>query len=184
MAPVGNISPGREENGGFTLLEILVVIVIIAILASMLLPVYAAFLSRMEETRCLANLRTLYLAGSGYLQANESWPQIDNKLITEDPKTYARLWVTALKPFGAPHSSWICPTLQKTFAFPMEAIDKDENYRIDFIGAGFDTNPLTPRISETFPWFKAGVHRRGNLVILANGTTTSLQDLTGATSGN
>ena len=170
---------------GFTILEVVTVIVIIAILATMLLPIYSSFTARAEEARCLANLRNLYVAASGYLQADGSWPQIPAKLIIDDPKTYAKSWVAALAPYGIAHSTWICPTLQHTFGTSMDSLEKTENYRIDFIAAPFDDNPASPRNDPNHPWFieKAGVHPRGNLLILANGTTTSLLDLTGKTLG-
>ncbi len=166
-----------------TILELMVVIVIIAILASMLLPLYGAITARADEGRCLANLRSLYVAASGYLQAAGSWPQIPVNLISSDPHTYARTWVEALAPYGAPHTTWICPTIQRTMGIPIEAIEQTEHYRIDFIATPFDDNPASPRLNPTHPWFieKAGVHSRGNLLILANGTSTSLLDLTGTT---
>jgi prepilin-type N-terminal cleavage/methylation domain-containing protein len=170
----------------FTVLELMVVIVIIAILASMLLPLLSSFTARADEARCIANLKNLYVAASGFLQANSTWPQIPVKLLTDDPPTYAKSWVSALKPYGAPHSSWICPTLQRSFGKPMDSIDEDANYRVDFIAAPFSDNPAAPWQDANHPWFieKAGVHPRGNLLILTNGTTTSLVDLTGKTLGN
>lgn len=175
-----------KRTRAFTILEVLVVVVIIAIIASMLLPVYSSFVARMEESRCLANLRNLYVAASGYLQANESWPQIPVTLMTDEPKTYARSWVAALAPFGAPHSTWICPSLQHLSGISMEALEKDEHYRIDFFATPFDDNPVSPRQAPTHPWFieKAGLHSRGNLLILANGNTLSLKDVTEGKLGN
>ncbi len=169
-----------------TLLEVLVVIVIIGILASMMLPVYSKFTEKAEEVRCLANLKNLYVAASGYLQAAGSWPQIPVKLIADDPKTYARGWVDALTPYGALHKIWICPAMQRTLGISMDAIDLPENYRIDFIATPFNDDPGTPRLNATHPWFieKAGLHSRGNLLILANGTITSLQDLVGPKPAN
>ena len=173
----------RVANRGraFTILELLVVLVIISIIASMMLPVYSSYVARMEESRCIANLHNLYVAASGYLQANGSWPQIPVTLIKDDKTLYAKTWVATLQPYGASHSVWICPTIQRTMGISMDALEKDENYRIDFIAAPFNDNPMTPRLAGTHPWFveKAGVHSRGNLLILANGSTTSLQDLTG-----
>jgi prepilin-type N-terminal cleavage/methylation domain-containing protein len=167
------------RTSGMTILELAVVIVIIAILASMLLPIVSSFNSRAEEARCLANLRNLYLGASGYLQANNSWPQIANDLLISDPKKYAKLWVAALSPFGIPHTAWICPTIQRSLGLPLSEIDKDENYRVDYIGVAFDDQPASPHPEDPYPWFveKAGFHGRGNLLILSNGTTTSLADL-------
>lgn len=162
-----------------TLLEVAVVLVIIAILASMLLPFYGAMQARAEEGRCLANIRNLYVAASGYVNANGFWPQVPFKMSVDQPHAYARLWVEALAPFGTSHSTWICPTLQRRFGIPLAALEKEENYRIDFVPNPFDDNPESPRRAARFPWFmeKAASHSRGQLVILADGTTTALMDL-------
>ena len=162
-----------------TLLELAVVIVIIAILASMLLPAYSGYLSRMEAAKCIANLRSLYVAASGHLLAHSSWPQVPSKMLTEEPVNYAKSWVKALAPFGATHPTWICPTIQHKIGVSMEALEEDENYRIDYIGTPYDDKPGSPHRTPRYPWFleKAGLHGRGNLMILEDGTTTSLGDL-------
>ena len=162
-----------------TLLELAVVMVIIAILASMLLPVYSGYLSRTEGVKCMANLKNLYVAASGHLLANNSWPQIPSKLLTEEPLRYSKSWVNALEPYGAPHPTWICPTRQHKAGVSMEDLEKDENYRIDYIGTPYDDKPTSPHRTPRYPWFleKAGLHGRGNLMILEDGTTTSLSDL-------
>jgi type II secretory pathway pseudopilin PulG len=169
-----------------TILELSVVIVIILILASILLPAYSALAARTDEARCLANLKTLYVAASGYLQSSNSWPQISGDLITTDPTTYATTWVTTLQPYGAPHTSWICPALQRQLGFPIEQIDLPANYRIDYSPTLFSSNAMTPRLVDGHPWFmeKMGIHSRGNLMILANGTAASLADYMTPSTGN
>lgn len=171
----------RERSHlGMTVLELMVVVVIIGIIATMLLPVFAGIQARTSEARCTANLKNLFVGASGYLQANGSWPQIPNTLIGKEDKTYAKLWVAALKPYGVPHESWICPTIQRNFGLPISSISQDENYRVDYIGISFDDQPSSPYPQNAYPWFieKAGFHGRGNLIILSNGSTTSLADLT------
>lgn len=167
------------RTGGMTILELAVVMVIIAILASMLLPILSNLKTRADEAKCLANLRNLFVGASGYLQANSSWPQIPNDLIISDPKKYAKMWVTALSPFGIAHETWICPTIQQAIGLPLTEDDKDANYRVDYIGMAFDDQPSSPHPEDPYPWFveKAGFHGRGNLLILSNGSTTSLKDL-------
>jgi type II secretory pathway pseudopilin PulG len=162
-----------------TILEVAVVLVIISILASMLLPVVSSYRARADEARCIANLRSLYVGASSYLQANGSWPQISNDLIASDAKTYAKMWVAALAPYGIPHQSWLCPTVQNSLNIPLAEIDKDENYRVDYIGVSFNDQPSSPYPEEPYPWFveKAGFHGPGNLLIMSNGTTTSLKEL-------
>lgn len=168
-------------TGGTTILELAVVLVIIAIIASLLSPLYGAWISRSEEARCLANLRNLYIAASGHLNSAGSWPQVPMQMMSVNPHQFAREWVNALESFGAPHSSWICPTLNRNMGTSLEAGEKDENYRIDFVPSTFDDDPTTPRRAGGYPWFveKAASHSRGQLVIFADGSTASLKDLIG-----
>ena len=176
----------QQKNRGFTVLELAVVVVIIGILACMLLPVVARVRARADETTCIANLKNLYVGAAGYLQANEAWPQIPNALLKEDPQSYAKKWVTALSAYGIPHKSWICPTIQRERHESMSSIEDDATYRVDYIGMAFDEKPISPKPEKPFPWFVevAGFHGRGNLIILSNGTTTSLSDMVGARGGN
>lgn len=168
------------KNRGMTVLELAVVLVIIAILASMILPLTAGIKARAEEAKCIANLKNLYVGASGYLQANGSWPQIPNTLIKDDPKGYARKWVATLSAYGISHATWICPTIQRQRGESMATIEDDATYRVDYIGMAFDEKPTSPYPKNPFPWFveMAGFHGRGNLFILSDGSTTSLKDMT------
>jgi type II secretory pathway pseudopilin PulG len=159
----------------------MVVIVIIAIIASMLVPAYGGWRARADEARCLANLRSLFVAASRSLDAAGEWPQIPLKMMIDNPKQHARAWVQALEPYGAPHSSWICPTLQRSFQFPMEDLEKAEHYRIDFVPSEFDDGQNSPRLVGHYPWFmeKTASHARGQLIIFADGTTSSMVDFLG-----
>ena len=56
----------RKRGKGFTLVELLVVIVIIAILAALLLPAIARARALAQRTQCQSNLHQFDLALSGY----------------------------------------------------------------------------------------------------------------------
>ena len=57
----------------FTLIELLVVIAIIAILAAMLLPALSSARASAKSAACLSNLKTIGLAHTMYVDANNGW---------------------------------------------------------------------------------------------------------------
>jgi prepilin-type N-terminal cleavage/methylation domain-containing protein/prepilin-type processing-associated H-X9-DG protein len=61
----------RKTAPGFTLIELLVVIAIIAILASILFPVFSRARAKARQTACLSNVKQLTLAIDMYAQDND-----------------------------------------------------------------------------------------------------------------
>ena len=61
----------RRRDSGFTLIELLVVIAIIAILASILFPVFASAKERARMVKCMSNLRQLAYAMRIYADDND-----------------------------------------------------------------------------------------------------------------
>jgi prepilin-type N-terminal cleavage/methylation domain-containing protein len=61
----------RFKTKGFTLIELLVVIAIIAILAAILLPVFAAAREKARTASCISNLRQIGLASQMYIQDHD-----------------------------------------------------------------------------------------------------------------
>ncbi len=68
--PTMQATPSRFDRQGFTLVELLVVISIIAILAALLLPALASGHTRARRTACLSNLRQVGLAVISYASDN------------------------------------------------------------------------------------------------------------------
>jgi len=60
----------KRQTSGFTLIELLVVIAIIAILASMLFPMFSTAKERARQQKCLANMRQLAMAVLMYANDN------------------------------------------------------------------------------------------------------------------
>jgi len=167
----------RRGKAGFTLLELLVVIVIIGILATLLLPVISTMRARAQRVQCMANLRSLYTATELYIQQNGSWPQIRMSDSDSAEEDYAKAWIATLTPFGPTQKTWICPTTQELMQNP--DLSDPENTRIDYYCTTFDDKPTTPHQWPRQPWFAeiGDVHGNGQLIIFTDGSISELKAL-------
>jgi prepilin-type N-terminal cleavage/methylation domain-containing protein len=168
----------RTERG-FTILEVFVVAVIIAILAALLLPVFSMMRSRAQRVQCMANLKSLYVAAESYVQQYGSWPQIPVSDSDSAEQDYANAWIAALAPFGPTQKTWICPTIQEQLQNP--DLSKPENVRVDYLATPFDDKPITPHQWPKQPWFAetGDVHGNGNLMIFTDGSISDLKTVAG-----
>jgi prepilin-type N-terminal cleavage/methylation domain-containing protein len=64
----------RCRVGGFTLIEMLVVLAIIAVLASILLPVFSRAREKARRTQCISNLVNIATAMKTYWQDHRAYP--------------------------------------------------------------------------------------------------------------
>lgn len=67
-------SAARRGGAGFTLVELLTVIAIIAILAAILLPVFAAVRENARRTSCMSNMQQMYTGLRQYELDNRRYP--------------------------------------------------------------------------------------------------------------
>jgi len=88
---------------GFTLIELLVVIAIIAILASILFPVFAKAREKARQTQCTSNLRQLSMATGMFLQDN-------NSRYPGNSGTDAANWTTAINSYVSAPKMFYCPS--------------------------------------------------------------------------
>jgi len=90
-----------QSKRGFTLIELLVVIAIIAILASILFPVFAKAREKARQTTCLSKIRQLAVAAQMYNQDN------NGRL----PGIKTNPWDTVLSPYlGGNPAMFNCPS--------------------------------------------------------------------------
>jgi prepilin-type N-terminal cleavage/methylation domain-containing protein/prepilin-type processing-associated H-X9-DG protein len=100
----------------FTLIELLCVITIIAILASMLVPAFGTMQAKANSIACSSNLRTIGEAVQLYLQDhNQNFPAINPAV---GPSYYpagypTQTMVQAFGPYGVTNSTLQCPSDMK-----------------------------------------------------------------------
>ena len=92
-----------DVRRGFTLIELLVVIAVIAILASILFPVFAKATAKAKQTACLSNVRQLTTALLMFTQDNK------NTYPTVDPSDLTKSWAGQLESFVGNRKIYRCP---------------------------------------------------------------------------
>ena len=93
-------STRTSASRGFTLVELLVVIGIIAVLISVLLPALSKARTQAQSVACLSNLRQLGNGYRMYVEANRGWlPYNRYPNWEETDRTKYVLWYEALSPY-------------------------------------------------------------------------------------
>jgi prepilin-type N-terminal cleavage/methylation domain-containing protein len=154
----------RDPRIAFTLIELLAVITIIAILASVAFVINAGVRKKAERVQCGENLKSLHMALSAYLIDNKRWPQVNADIA--DEKGYWQDWAAKLENYDLPDKVWMCPThLRAT---------KDEFLRYSsYHPMPFDgISQLSPYKWKNMPWvIEIGDnHGKGPLMIMPDGS--------------
>jgi prepilin-type N-terminal cleavage/methylation domain-containing protein/prepilin-type processing-associated H-X9-DG protein len=159
-----------RRSHGFTLIELMVVMVIIMILAAILFPVFAQARDKARQTVCLSNLKQITMAVLMYANDwNETLPYVPiqegtsgglaNLLppldaATEGASGYDRpfknqwdgsLWVPILMPYVKNREVWYCPSAPRDPADHLD--DLSTGY---YSGTGSTTNP---KVWNTNPYY-------------------------------
>jgi prepilin-type N-terminal cleavage/methylation domain-containing protein/prepilin-type processing-associated H-X9-DG protein len=115
------IHMGRSNRNGFSLIELMVVIAIIGILATLLLPALNRSLARARLTQCANNVRQLGLGMQQFVSDHHLYPLwVDAELDSANHPTNYYVWAEAVEGYvgGASTRSipsfrgkgvWLCP---------------------------------------------------------------------------
>lgn len=101
----------RRKHTGFTLIELLVVIAIIAILASILFPVFARARENARRTSCASNMKQI---GLGIMQYMQDYDGRYVRGTTGRGGGESETWTNALQPYLKSTQIFQCPSDQAT----------------------------------------------------------------------
>jgi len=100
-----------RTRGGFTLIEMLVVVAIITILAAMIYPVYEIANKRAESASCGMNLRHVAMA-AGLYAADYDDLLVPARVSVGPPGTLGTTWEVLLLPYHRCEQMYLCPADQ------------------------------------------------------------------------
>jgi len=134
---------------GFTLIELLVVIAIIAILASILFPVFARARENARRASCMSNLKQI---GLGFMQYTQDYDETMPKEYTNIAPHY---WMQTIQPYVKSDQIFNCPSANYSYT----SVYSSTAYRISYgynhylSGTNSNSNGLTlaaiPQVSIT-----------------------------------
>ena len=163
----------RSPRAGFTLVELLLAVTIIAILASVAFVISAGVRKKAERVQCGENLKALHMALNSYLVDNKRWPQVDRD-VSEEEK-YWQDWKLKLEPYDLPDKTWMCPSHKR--ATKEEFLRFSSYHPMTFDGKSI----MSPHRWSNMPWVVeiGDNHGKGPLMIMPDGsiqTTVSVDE--------
>lgn len=167
-----------QSVAGFTVIEIFAVIAIMGILAALFFAASDRLPMRAEATKCMANLRSLQVSLSAYVQDKGHWPQEPIAQTGNSENAYEDWWIAELKPYGASESTWMCPTIKRLVTNK----SKDGRPKVHYTPTMFDKNPATPYRWSTQPWLIeiGNMHGQGALICYPDGSIKAMDEVVGA----
>lgn len=134
-----------QNRGGFSLIELMVVIAIIAILTALLLPALSKAMGRARLTQCANNVRQLGIGLQQFVSEHNHYPlSVDAEFDTSGHATNFNTWSEAVEQqlassrFFADHGVWLCPGVRSKGILGQGYM----SYGYNAYGIGVSTNSL------------------------------------------
>jgi prepilin-type N-terminal cleavage/methylation domain-containing protein len=184
-SPRDTRGPDRGRRAGFSLLEVMIVMVIVGILAGLFFPLTGALRRKAEKAKCISHMRLLHGAFEGYMGDYGAWPQLPDSV--DAFEDYSAFWIATLRPYGGSREVWMCPThkrdlIQERFANANaeeggQSSPGEEEPVISYVPTQFDRKPFRP-YEWNQPWLAetADNHGGGGHLIMPDGSVRTTRD--------
>lgn len=167
----------RARRAGFTILEVLAALVIVAVLAVLFFPNARDFILRAGEAGCMANMRSITVALHDYLHDHQNvWPQGPS---LNDEAAWEKFWLEALKDYGITEKTWQCPSFNSSLA--AGGVPLDERPKVHYVPTMFPAEAgIATRWSKQ-PWLieRTSVHKDGAHICFPDGAVKSFNKVLG-----
>lgn len=157
-----------RPSSAFTVLELLAVVALVGILVVLATANYPALIARAQEARCMANLRTIHLGLTQYLNDHDSvWPQGPSP---EDETVWSRFWLDTLARYDVTEKVWQCPSLRSMLL--AGGMPEQERPRLHYIPTMFSAAKGIAYRWPTQPWLieRGDAHGKGALICFPDGS--------------
>ena len=127
-----NIAHHNRKHQGFTLIELLVVIAIIAILASILFPVFARARENARRTSCSSNLKQI---GLGIIQYVQDYDELYPRRTLGPGGGNGATWANIVQPYIKSTQIFQCPSdsSKEISDYWMSGLPADQQFHISYL---------------------------------------------------
>lgn len=132
----------------------LLVVAIIALLATLTIPLFGVLRDKARAAVCMSNLRALHVSFNGYLQDHGNvWPQLPQGGFGNEEDQW-RWWLDTLKDYGSERKHWLCPSDEDGVKAQNDT--KEDHFIGSYVVCQFDEFPET-----AFRWAQPWIVERG-----------------------